>query len=148
MKLRRVISARILAVIYITATSMSSISILSCDHHHHHHHHVAHSPIAEHHCPACGCHVDMVTIGDDCCDHHHPVLGDNHTDFLVNNERYDSRIITALSLLTAPAILAEVYGDVDIYAPSLSPLIYGDEASPLRVAAVGTKALRAPPALA
>lgn len=76
------------------------------------------------------------------------MLGDNHTDFLVKNERDNSRIITALSLLAAPAILAEAYADVDIYAPSFSPVIYGDEVAPLRVATLGTEALRAPPTLA
>ena len=147
MKLRRMIYTMILAVIYITATSMSSISILSCDHHHHQHHH-SHSTSVEYHCSACGGHSNTVAIADVCCDHDHPQLGDNHTDYFVNNERNDSRVITALSLLTAPAILAEVYGDFDIYTSSISPLTYGDEASPLRVATVGTKALRAPPTLA
>lgn len=140
-----------LVVIYVTATSLSSISILACDHQHHHHpqhHYAAHSVVAEHHCSACGCGINMVAIADDCCDHHHPMLGDNHTDFLVKNERDNSRIITALSLLATPAIVAEVCGNVDICDPSFSPIIYGDEASPLRVAAVGTKALRAPPTLA
>jgi hypothetical protein len=149
MKRLKIIYAMVLAVIYITATSLSSISILSCDHHHHHHHHhhATEHAEAECHCESCGC-VDMVAIGADCCDHHHPVLGDNHTDFFVNNERNDLRTIISLSLLTTPAILAEAYGDVDIYSPSFSPLIYGDEVLPPRVAAVGTKALRAPPTLA
>ncbi len=139
----------ILAVIYITATSMSSLAILSCDHHHHHyHHHNEANSETECHCSACDCCADMVAIGEECCDHHHRVLGDHHTDYFVNNERHDLRTSIALTLLTTPAILADSSCGVALDNLSLPPLIYGDEAVPLRVASISTKALRAPPTLA
>jgi hypothetical protein len=144
-KRARFIYAMILAVIYITATSMSSIAILSCDHHHHHHHHHPHS---ECHSTSCPCHSDIVAIGEDCCDHHHPILGDHHTDFFVSNERNDLRTTIALSLITVPALMGEYTCDAYSEALSLAPLIYGDEVPPLRVAIYSAEALRAPPVLA
>ena len=146
MKRMRVIYAMILAVIYITATSMSSISILSCEHHHHHH--AEANTKAKCHCLDCECDGEMVALGEECCDHHHRVLGDNHTDFFVNNERNALRTYIALTLLTVPAIMADICCGVAPDNISLPPRLYGDERLPLMVAAVGTKALRAPPTLA
>lgn len=133
---RRRVYAFVMVAIYTMATLLSSLSLLTCDHHHHHHH----SCKSE-----CCAHLG-VSIAKDCCDHHHPILGDNHTDFI--ESRHDSRTASALSLLLAPIVIASV-GD------ELSPYSYA-QYEILELRDIGTpsdshgsvRSLRAPPALA
>lgn len=96
--------AFVMVAIYVVATLLSSVSLLVCDHHHHHHH----SCKSE-----CCAHLG-VTIAKDCCDHHHPILGDNHTDFI--ESRNDSRTVAALSLLFAPVVVTSVSAELSIYS--------------------------------
>ena len=96
--------AFVLVAIYAVATILSSVSLLVCDHHHHHHH----SCKSE-----CCAHLGL-SIAKDCCDHHHPILGDNHTDFI--ESRNDSRIAAALSLLFAPVVVTSVSAELSIYS--------------------------------
>lgn len=143
MGLKRVIYSILLAVIYITATSMSSISILTCDHHHH---------STEHHEPSCchdhhNCDCDNPTIAEDCCDHHHPILGDNHTDFIASSERNDSRASQLLALILSPAVIGEGEITEAAYSITLNSAPHGDKATPLLAAIHETRGLRAPPAL-
>lgn len=147
MKQRRLIYAFLLAVIYITATSMSSLSIITCDHQHHHHH--------EHHehkhndgCCGGGCHCNNLTIGEDCCSHHHPILGDNHTDFIASSERNDSRASQLLTLILSPILISEEYVSESINSTTLRGPTQGDEATPLLAALLETGGLRAPPVMA
>lgn len=100
---RRKIYAFIMVAVYTVATLLSSLSLLTCDHHHHHHH----SCKSE-----CCAHLGT-TIAKDCCDHHHPILGDNHTDFI--ESRSDSRTAAALSLLIAPTIITLVDEELSLY---------------------------------
>lgn len=147
MKQRRLLYAFVLAVVYITATAMSSISIITCDHQHHHHH--------EHHvhkhnegCCNEGCHCNDLTIGEDCCSHHHPILGDNHTDFIASSERNDSRASLLLTLILSPVLLTDEYATDPINSTPLRGPTQGDEATPLLAALIETGGLRAPPVMA
>lgn len=101
---RRKIYAFLMVAVYTVATLLSSLSLLTCDHHHHHHH----SCKSE-----CCAHIG-VTIAKDCCDHHHPILGDNHTDFI--ESRTDSRTAAALSLLVAPIVIPTIAQELSLYS--------------------------------
>lgn len=133
---RRKIYAFLMVAVYTVATLLSSLSLLTCDHHHHHHH----SCKSE-----CCAHIG-VTIAKDCCDHHHPILGDNHTDFI--ESRTDSRTAAALSLLVAPIVLTSVDEELSLYSYA--------QYERLELRDIGTPSdsysrsfgLRAPPALA
>ena len=100
----RKVYAFVLVAIYAVATILSSVSLLLCDHHHHHHH----SCKSE-----CCAHLGL-SIAKDSCDHHHPILGDNHTDFI--ESRNDSRTAAALSLLFAPAVTTSVGEELSLYS--------------------------------
>lgn len=134
-RVRRVY-AFLMVAIYTVATILSSVSLLVCDHHHHHHH----SCKSE-----CCAHLG-VTIAKDCCDHHHPILGDNHTDFI--ESRNDSRTVAALSLLFAPVVVTSVSAELSLYSYA--------KHKRLELCDIGTPSdshsrvlsLRAPPALA
>lgn len=143
MKLRAKIYAFVMVAIYVVATALSSASLLLCDHHSHHAHHIHHH---SHHDHSCSCHG--VTLGNDCCNHHHPVLGDNHTDYIAAAQRSDSRAAQTVALMLSPAVVPNLIGE--LHAPeTLSVAIcYGDESEPLRAASTTCATLRAPPALA
>ncbi|MBO5890911.1 MAG: hypothetical protein J6Q28_05755 [Alistipes sp.] len=128
--------AFVLVAIYAVATILSSVSLLVCDHHHHHHHS----------CKSKCCAHLGVTIAKDCCDHHHPILGDNHTDFI--ESRNDSRTAAALSLLFAPVVTTSVGEELSLssYA-KYERLELRDIGTPSDSYRRGLS-LRAPPALA
>ena len=128
--------AFVLVAIYTVATVLSSVSLLICDHHHHHHH----SCKSE-----CCAHIG-VTIAKDCCDHHHPILGDNHTDFI--ESRNDSRTASALSLLLAPVVVTSVDEELSLYSyAQYERLELRDIGTPSDSYSRGVS-LRAPPVLA
>lgn len=128
--------AFVLVAIYAVATILSSVSLLVCDHHHHHHHS----------CKSKCCAHLGVTIAKDCCDHHHPILGDNHTDFI--ESRNDSRTAAALSLLFAPVVVTSVSAELSIYSYAKHErLELRDIGTPSDSYSRGLS-LRAPPALA
>ena len=130
------IYAFVLVAIYKVATVLSSVSLLICDHHHHHHH----SCKSE-----CCAHIG-VTIAKDCCDHHHPILGDNHTDFI--ESRNDSRTASALSLLLAPVVVTSVDEELSLYSyAQYERLELRDIGTPSDSYSRGVS-LRAPPVLA
>lgn len=136
MSQRRKIYAFVMVAVYTVATLLSSLSLLTCDHHHHHHH------ICKSECCA---HIGL-TIDKDCCDHHHPILGDNHTDFI--ESRNDSRTASALALLLAPAITPTTNNELSAYHYALfERLVLFDIGTPLKSHTI-TFGLRAPPALA
>lgn len=135
---RRKIYAFVMVAVYTVATLLSSLSILTCNHHHHHHHH--------HSCKSECCAHAGVTIAKDCCDHHHPILGENHTDFI--ESRNDSRIASALSVLFAPMVVTSIAQEQSLYSYA--------QYERLEIRDIGTPSdsysrsigLRAPPALA
>lgn len=130
------IYAFVLVAIYTVATVLSSVSLLICDHHHHHHH----SCKSE-----CCAHIGA-TIAKDCCDHHHPILGDNHTDFI--ESRNDSRTASALSLLLAPVVVTSVDEELSLYSyAQYERLELRDIGTPSDSYSRGVS-LRAPPVLA
>lgn len=132
----RKVYAFVLVAIYAVATILSSVSLLVCDHHHHHHH----SCKSE-----CCAHLGL-SIAKDCCDHHHPILGDNHTDFI--ESRNDSRTAAALSLLFAPVVVTSVSAELSIYSyAKYERLELLDIGTPSDSYSRGLS-LRAPPALA
>lgn len=136
MALRRKIYAFLLVAVYTIATLLSSLSLLTCDQHHHHHH------VCQSEC----CAHTGVTIAKDCCDHHHPILGDNHTDFI--ESRNDSRTAVVLSLLFTPAVTISIGEELSLYSyAQYERLLLFDIGTPSKSHS-HTFGLRAPPALA
>ena len=126
-------------MVYIIATVLSSASLLLCDHHH------APSYHTEHHACACGC--EDVTLTADCCNHHHPILGDNHTDYIDSSQRNDSRTSLASLLMLAPVVMPSVE-EISCPESTLRTMYYGGDDEPLMAAFISCRSLRAPPALA
>lgn len=139
MKQRKKIYALLMAMVYIIATVLSSASLLLCDHHH------APSYHTEHHACACGC--EDVTLTADCCNHHHPILGDNHTDYIDSSQRNDSRTSLASLLMLAPVVIPSVE-EISCPESTLHTMYYGRDEVPLMAAFISCRSLRAPPALA
>ena len=139
MKQRKKIYALLMAMVYIIATVLSSASLLLCDHHH------APSYHTEHHACACGC--EDVTLTADCCNHHHPILGDNHTDYIDSSQRNDSRTSLASLLMLAPVVMPSVE-EISCPESTLRTMYYGGDEVPLMAAFISCRSLRAPPALA
>ena len=145
MKLRRAIYAVVLMAIYVIATVCSSTSILLCDHHHHHH--TADELVAEHdhHGEACSCHG--LSFESICCDHHHTILGENHTDYIASSHRYDSRSAERDLLVAFPAVISVAINELPTLIPTDIDRSSGDESWPLVAAFISHESLRAPPAL-
>ena len=134
---RRKIYAFLMVAVYTAATLLSSLSLITCDHHHHHEYHSCKSE--------CCAHISN-TIASDCCSHDHPILGDNHTDFI--ESRNDSRTASALSLLTAPAVITPVNKELSLYSyAQYERLEFRDIGTPSDSYSRGVS-LRAPPTLA
>lgn len=135
-----------MVAVYVAATVLSSVSLLLCDEHHHHHYHAEETSCA---CHSTQCNHGGATLSSDCCDHHHPILGDNHTDYIASSHRSDdARASQALALMLAPAVAGILAGEIAM--PEADPLVttHGDKAVPLKAAEASTAALRAPPVLA
>ena len=140
--MRRRVYAMMLVAIYIVASALSSFSLLLCDDHHSHANHKH-----EHHDVTCVCHG--MSYETDCCNHTHPVLGENHTDYIASSQRSDSRLSTDESnILAAYALLAAVVEVVTIPQSPTATIDHGDEVVPLSAAFIQREALRGPPALA
>ena len=143
----KMIYATILAVIYVTASLMSSLSVLSCDHPHHTHHATESIECS------CGNHHSVVSLDDNlafnakCCDHDHELLSDNHTQFFVEKERDNSAHNISYLHLAFAAIIsdAEAYGAILSAEEEPYP---GYESLPLRAAFSRYDSLRAPPVVA
>ena len=140
MKRLRMIYTMLMLVVYMAATSLSSISMLLCDHHKPHSHEV------EHHDSRCVC--KGLAFEKDCCNHVHPVLGDNHTDYIVKEARSDSRASQLLSLLLAPALVGVDLAESLAEREPLRLILYDDGDVPLLTASASVTALRAPPVFA
>ena len=144
----KVIYATILAAIYVAATLLSSLDVLTCDHPHHTHH-VSESvecSCHEHHHHVTTAHAKQ-SINAECCDHEHELLSDNHTQYIVGNERNNSALSMSYLLLASVAIVADIEGYASIL--SATEVDYrGDESLPLRAASSRYDSLRAPPSLA
>lgn len=147
MKLRRGIFAFVLMAIYMIASVGSSASILLCSHHHHHHHHNE-ATVAEHshHDDACSC--EGLSFEAECCDHHHALLGENHTDYIASSLRYDSRVQERDVVIFAPLHIAATAVDLSVAESVDVARSLGDESWPLVAAIVSHESLRAPPVVA
>ena len=130
--------AMLLVAIYSIATISSSAAILLCEHPHHHH--------SESHDHECEC--DGVRFVAECCDHHHSLLGENHTDYITTEQRHDSRSANIFTLLLQPHVATIVSESLQAPLPSDEELSYGDECEPLRAALIEHTSLRAPPVVA
>ena len=131
--------AMLLVAIYSIATISSSAAILLCEHPHHHHH-------SESHDHECEC--DGVRFVAECCDHHHSLLGENHTDYITTEQRHDSRSANIFTLLLQPHVATIVSESLQAPLPSDEELRYGDDCEPLRAALIEHTSLRAPPVVA
>ena len=128
----------LLVAIYAIATISSSAAILLCEHPHHHH--------SESHDHECEC--DGVRFVAECCDHHHSLLGENHTDYITTEQRHDSRSANIFTLLLQPHVATIVSESLQAPLPSDEELRYGDDCEPLRAALIEHTSLRAPPVVA
>lgn len=137
---RRGIYAFLLVVIYIAATSLSSISLLLCEHHHHHHH------ATECHKEGCTCHGQI--FKNNCCDHQHPILGENHTDYIDSSHRSVSRTLQALPLMLAHVVVATLDGEQSLYQYTLFEREPVTQIGSIRPPHTLVAGLRAPPYLA
>lgn len=146
MKHRKVIYAVMLAAIYVAATLLSSLSVLTCSHPHHDHTTEYHQ-----HCFCGEAHVDGVlhieTIGGDCCDHSHALLGEHYTQIIVEKQRGEDAI-PLLYALDIPAIIIAESDAINEIIPITEELYRGDEHMPLQAAFSRCNSLRAPPSLA
>lgn len=98
------------------------------------------------HSATCSC--EGLSFEAECCNHHHSILGENHTDYLASSLRYDSRSAERALLVLQPAVISVVVSGLLEITPVdiISPL--GDESWPLVAAFISHESLRAPPALA
>lgn len=128
----------LLVVIYSIATISSSVAILFCEHPHHHEH--------THH--STECQYDGITLVADCCDHHHTLLGENHTDYIANEQRHDSRSAQLFALLLQPHVTTLAIESLQEPTTSVEEHLFGDECEPLRAALLKHESLRAPPVVA
>ncbi|MBQ6612637.1 MAG: hypothetical protein IIX19_02845 [Alistipes sp.] len=139
MRTKREIVRRICAVllmaIYTIAITSSSASILLCEHPHHHH-------AATHH-DECSC--NGIAFVSNCCNHHHAIHGENHTDYISNEQRHDSRSANLFTLLLQPHVATIVSESLQIPSLNDDQLRYSDECEPLRAAHISHESLRAPP---
>ena len=137
----KVAYAMMLAVIYMAATAMSSLSIFVCDHDHLHH--SAAEVAGEHKC-SCHCHHAPEAGETISCGHHHDLFGDNLTEFIGHGERY-ARIYDTATDFTDYAIVAVAGIDIAPATITISATDIGYEAAPPRAALVAHETLRAPP---
>lgn len=128
----------LLLAIYAVATISSSLSILLCEHPHHHH--------AETHHDNYNC--EEISFEGECCQHHHSLLGENHTDYIANEQRYDSRSAQHVAMLLMPQLSSVANGQLNHIDIIVEEFIFGDEPEPLRAALTSHKSLRAPPVAA
>lgn len=130
-----------LAVVYISASLVSSLSVLTCDGHH------SHAAELCSHDEHCGC--DAPAFSEDCCCHHHLTLEEIQNHYAADMQRSnDSRyVVLQLLSLNAALIPSTDSGLADCHVIYL-PRSGGDEDAPLQTAFISTRALRAPPVLA
>ena len=147
MRLRRGIFAFLLMAIYMVASVGSFASILLCTHHHHHHHHnQEQSAEHSHHDDVCSC--QGLSFEAECCDHHHVLPGENHTDYIASSQRSDSRNYERDVVIFAPLLIVLSDNEllpirsVDVEERAV------DESWPLVAAYLSHESLRAPPQLA
>jgi hypothetical protein len=131
--------AMLLVAIYSIATVSSSAAILLCEHPHHHHTEAHH----DHDCECGG-----IAFVADCCDHHHTLLGENHTDYIANELRHDSRSAHLFALLLQPHVAELSIESLQAPTSIIAELSFGDEHEPLRAALLTHESLRAPPVFA
>lgn len=125
--------------IYTIAIVSSAASVLLCQHHHHHH-------TEAHHTDECEC--NGIAFVADCCDHHHTLHGENHTDYISNEQRHDSRSTQQNVLQLMPHVTTLVVESLDHSLDSISQSYDVDEHTPLRAAHISHESLRAPPVVA
>ena len=147
MKRTKMIYAVVMAVIYVAATLASSLAVLTCDHPHH-----AHANDASHICCVEGhqhsdCSCNRTSLAKECCDHSHSLLGENHTDFIVEKQRGDDAMPLVYALDIAEALVAEGASTNPILPVRIEPY-HGYEQLPLQAAFSRYDSLRAPPSLA
>lgn len=135
----------VLAVIYITATAMSSLSILACDHDHLHH--GTHATTDGNHAAHCHCcHTPKAeaeaAFG---CGHHHDLLGDNFTEFFANGERGSARSGDSIFYITDYAIVPLETISIEPVSTTITAYYIGYESAPPRAAYTSHESLRAPP---
>ena len=147
MKRLKMIYAVALAVIYVTATALSSLAVLTCNHPHHAHasEHYEHSCCGESHAHI-AYDIDVVAFNAECCDHDHSLLGENHTEFIVEKRGDDA--MPLLYALDMPATLVAESTSLNPILPINVEPYRGYEQLPLRAAFSRYDSLRAPPSLA
>ena len=147
MKRTKMIYAVVMAVIYVAATLASSLAVLTCDHPHHTHANDASRIccVQGHQHSDCAC--NHLSLDTECCDHSHSLLGENHTDFIVEKQRGDDAMPLVYALDIAEALIADSASTNHILPVRIEPY-QGYEQLPLQAAFSRYDSLRAPPSLA
>ena len=144
MRLRRGIFAFLLMAIYMIASVGSFASVLLCSHDHHHHQ--EQSAEHSHHDDVCSC--EGLSFEAECCDHHHALLGENHTDYIASSQRFDSRSEERDVVIFAPLLIAPSDNELSFVKPIDVADLSVDESWPLVAALISHESLRAPPVVA
>lgn len=138
------ICAIILAVVYMTASVMSSVDILACDHAHFH---STHEESSHGHCHCCSTPLDSDSNQTYSCDHEHHLFGEDSLCVIASDVRNCSRLDVGVVLL-----LSAVVSDIETVNHSNGCVVihdgHGREAWPLRAAFISHESLRAPPTMA
>lgn len=132
----------LLAVVYITAMAMSSLSVFVCDHDHLHHN-ATEEASHEHRCTCCA-HSNSAQESFS-CDHHHDLLGDNLTEYITSGVRSTMRYADSASSTTDYATIATSDIDIAPQTTAITAHTTGYEATPPRAAFIAHESLRAPP---
>ena len=147
MKSLKMIYAVVLAVIYVAATTLSSLAVITCDHPHHSH---TYDVVAQ-----CGCadghhhhngHSTSLALGEECCNHDHTLLGEHHTQIVVEKQRGND-VMPMLYALDMPAVISESVAHNPYLPVRVEPYL-DYEQLPLQAAFSRYDSLRAPPQLA
>ncbi|MBQ8366588.1 MAG: hypothetical protein IJX40_02520 [Alistipes sp.] len=142
MKRLKTIYAMLLAVVYITAVAMSSLSVFICDHDHLHHS-TSEEAAHTHSCTCCA-HTNSAQESYS-CDHHHDLLSDNLTEYITSSERGTARHAYYVSSITDYATIATFDIDIAPQTTAITAHNTGYEATPPRAAFIAHESLRAPP---
>lgn len=133
----------VLAVIYVTATVMSSLSVFACDHDHLHH------TFTEERCSTSHCHCCSHSTNDSgeayTCDHHHDLLSDNLTEYVTSSERSTLRSDDISAHITDYATVEAASVDLSAATIDITARTGGYEVAPPRAAVITHDSLRAPP---
>lgn len=143
MRRLKVAYAMLLAVIYVTATAMSSLAVFACDHDHLHF--SGHTASCDGHVECCHCHHTTEAEATFDCGHRHSLLGENFTEYITSGVRANLRSDDGGVIVTDYATVPTSDIDLSPATISITACTAGYESAPPRAAITSHESLRAPP---